>query len=293
MLVDLVRTTTPDGMRLDGALHAASGAPASAFDLAICLHGVQSNFYSSALIEALVPALTALGMAVVRVNTRGHDSVATASSKTGRSWQGAAFEVIDECRLDVLGWLTWAQQHGFARVLLLGHSLGALKCLYVAAHETLASVAAVAAISPPRLSYDRFVEGPANDRFFESLVVAEDMLDQYGPDALFQAKFPFPLFITAGGYLDKYGPGERYNLLRFLEWIDRPTLMVFAGEELESSPAFIDIRKDIAALELPHERFRVVAIDDADHHYSRQHAALGGAIVEWLLAQGSAGADAG
>ena len=34
-------------------------------------------------------------------------------------------------------------------------------------------------------------------------------------DELFTSKFPFPLLITAAGYIDKYGPAERYNLLKF------------------------------------------------------------------------------
>jgi len=281
MLVDLVRTTTPDGMRLDGALHAAT-SPRRDFDLAICLHGVQTNFYSSSLIEALVEPLTRTGISVLRVNTRGHDGVTAATVADRRRWQGAAFEIIDECRHDVQGWLAWAAQHGYQRVLLLGHSLGAIKCLYAAAHEDLPLVRAIAALSPPRLSYSHFREGFDNDKFFESLATAQSLVQHRTPDALFQAKFPFPLFITASGYLDKYGPRERYNFLAFLQSVRVPVLFAFGSKELTQSAVFSGIREAIADVDHSGDQLQVVTIDGADHIYSGKHAALGGALANWL-----------
>lgn len=281
MLVDLVRTTTPDGMRLDGALHAAT-ARAGVFDLAICLHGVQSNFYNSSLIEALVEPLTSCGLAVLRVNTRGHDGLTAATVADRRRWQGAAFEIVDECRYDVQGWLAWAAEHGYERVLLLGHSLGAIKCLYAAANEDLPLVRGIAAISPPRLSYSHFREGFDNDKFFESLATAESFFAQRKPDALFQAKFPFPLFITASGYLDKYGPRERYNLLKFLPAIRVPVLFVYGGHELTNSAPFSGICEAIVEAVGQGGHVRTETVADADHIYTGQHAALGGVLMAWL-----------
>jgi pimeloyl-ACP methyl ester carboxylesterase len=288
MLVDLVRTTTPDRMRLDGALHVAP-SPGTTFDLAICLHGVQSNFYSSSLIEGLVEPLIQQGISVLRVNTRGHDGVTAATVADRRRWQGAAFEIVDESRHDVQGWLAWAKDHGYQRVLLLGHSLGAVKCLYTAAYEELPLVAGIAAVSPPRLSYAYFREGFDNDKFFESIAIAESFVQQRKPDAIFQAKFPLPLFITANGYLDKYGPRERYNFLNYLAQVHVPILMVYGTKELSASAAFSGIREAIAELDLPTDRFHLVTIEGADHVYNGQHAALGGALVAWLQSVGHGG----
>jgi pimeloyl-ACP methyl ester carboxylesterase len=282
MLVDLVQTTTPDGMRLDGALHAAATTTDAPFDLAICLHGVQSNFYSSRVIEAMVEPLTSQGVAVLRVNTRGHDSITAASTGAGRRWQGAAFEIVDECRLDVQGWLAWAERRGFKRVLLLGHSLGAVKCLYAATHEDLPAVRGIVAISPPRLSYSHFRSGFDNDKFFESIAAAESFFEQRRPDSLFQAKFPVPLFITGTGYLDKYGPSERYNFVRFLHRVGPPLLLTYGGKELEASPAFIGVREAIAAAPKQPRALSLVTIDNADHIYTGQHAPLASAVTEWV-----------
>lgn len=284
MLVDLVRTMTPDGVKLEGALHAPGTAdrfpPA---DLAICLHGVGSNFYSSQLIESVAETLATKGIAALRINTRGHDSVCAVNSNHGRRWQGAAFEIVDECRQDLIGWLDWARERAFRRVLFVGHSLGGVKALYSLAYEEFPSVVGVAAISPPRLSYAAFRTGADNDKFFESIATAERYMQERRPEALFQAKFPFPLFITASGYLDKYGPRERYNYCRFLQRIDRPLLFTFGGQELESgAAAFLRVPEAIQALPKISAPLRIEVVPGADHIYSGQHAFLGAILAEWL-----------
>ena len=48
--------------------------------------------------------------------------------------QGAA-EIMDDCRHDLAAWLDWLRQRVGPHVGLLGHSLGAVKCLYASAHD--------------------------------------------------------------------------------------------------------------------------------------------------------------
>ena len=59
MHVELVRTVTRDGLRLDGALLAAPTldlpTPGSRPTAAILLHGVAGNFYTSSTFEPLIP----------------------------------------------------------------------------------------------------------------------------------------------------------------------------------------------------------------------------------------------
>src|SRR5438552_11006493 len=101
MHVELVRTVTPDGLRLDGALtltrSVSEGLQPSA---AILLHGVASNFYTSSTFESLIAKLQELGLAVLSVNTRGHDTVYSASVGNVRRRFGAAYETVDDCRYD-------------------------------------------------------------------------------------------------------------------------------------------------------------------------------------------------
>ena len=155
MLVELVRSTTSDGVRLDGALHRADNSADRRLpiDAVVCLHGVGANFYGSTLFEDLLPAFLGRGVAVLRVNTRGHDRVSIANTTGGPVQQGAAYEVVGQCRYDVRAWLDFLAQRGFQRVGLMGHSLGAIKAIYAEAHEPHTKTGCLIAISPPRLSY--------------------------------------------------------------------------------------------------------------------------------------------
>jgi hypothetical protein len=98
MLVELVHTKTADGLRLDGALQEATapGTGSHPADAVICLHGVAGNFYGSSLLESVAQMIVGRGTSVLRVNTRGHDGVSTASTDAGGRLQGAAYERVDE-----------------------------------------------------------------------------------------------------------------------------------------------------------------------------------------------------
>ena len=61
--------------------------------------------------------------------------------------------------------------------------------------------------------------------------------DDY-PAALLDVKLPLPYVITAAGYVEKYGPDERYNLLRFVAGIPCPALVTLGALEVEANPAF-------------------------------------------------------
>jgi DNA-binding beta-propeller fold protein YncE len=188
------------------------------------LHGTGGNFYSSVLFDCLAERFLEMGCAVLRVNTRGHDGISNAATAERSLRQGAAYEVVDECRHDVAAWLEWLRQRAGPRIGLLGHSSGAVKALYAIAHEPQLSPARLVAHSPPRLSYEVFCAGAKRAEFLETYVHAEQLVSYGQPAALMDVKVPMPFVITAAGYLEKYGPDERYNFLRFLASVKCPTL---------------------------------------------------------------------
>ena len=210
MLVDLVHVTTRDGVRLDGTYQPAAhpGTPD-----AVCLvHGTGGSFYSSTLFDALGDRFLARGCSVLRINTRGHDLMSTAVTARGGRRLGAAYELVDDCRHDLTAWVEWLKARAGPRVLLLGHSLGAVKCLYALAHEPQLGVCATIAVSPPRLSYSWFCTSPEGPQFLEAFDVAERHVEQGQAATLLEVKLPLPFVVTAGGYVEKYGPDERLQL---------------------------------------------------------------------------------
>jgi pimeloyl-ACP methyl ester carboxylesterase len=283
MHADLVRTLTPDGLRLDGALLAGDDVSLKPVDAAVCLHGVGANFYTSSTLEAVAPGLRKLGISVLLANTRGHDSLYTASVAMGRRRQGAAVEIVDECRLDVAGWCKFLAERGLSRILLVGHSLGAIKAVYSQAHEPDTSVLGLIAASPPRLSCQAFQNSLESAPFFDSLSTAQQLVKAGRGDELFLAKFPFPLLMSATAYIDKYGPGERYNILNFARRVAVPALFTYGSKELESGGiAFAGLPEALAKLPERRGPLDVEVIAGADHNYTGCGESLAAAMSKWI-----------
>lgn len=287
MLAELVQTTTRDGLRLHGALHLAENgvAPRGArpIEVALCLHGVGSNFYSGSVIEHLARTLTSVGIDALRVNTRGHDGVNLLKTITGAVRQGAAFETVDDCRHDVAGWIRFLRDRGFQRTLVVGHSLGAIKAIYAAALDPDPMVRGIVAISPPRLSHQAFQSDSNHAAFQFSLAEAQQLVAEGRASQLFQARFPFPLLISAASYVDKYGPGERYNIVKLVDRVEPPLLVVYGGGELsQGGTAFSGVPEAIRAAARRQQPLELVTVPGADHNYAGLAAELGHVVTSWL-----------
>jgi pimeloyl-ACP methyl ester carboxylesterase len=251
---------------------------------AICLvHGTGGNFYSSSLFEVLGRRLLELGCGVLRVNTRGHDGMSTAVTARGGRRLGAAYEVVDDCRHDLAAWLDWLRPAAGRRVALLGHSLGAVKCLYALASEP-ADVAALVAVSPPRLSYAWFLASPEGEEFRRTYERAEALVQAGEPATLLEVKLPLPFVITAAGYVEKYGPDERYNYLKHLPAVRTRTLVTFGAIEVEHNLAFRAAPAAVPELAASRPGLSTITIPAADHFYTEGRAELAERVAQWLKA---------
>jgi pimeloyl-ACP methyl ester carboxylesterase len=285
--MELIRLQTRDEVELHGLLHppiAGSMAAPSAPDAAVFLHGAGGNFYSAALLAAVMPPLLQSGTAVLAINTRGHDLVCTLRTPQGGRRGGAAYEVIDECRHDVHAAVDLLVGRGYRRIALIGHSLGALKAVYAQACQPHPSVEVVIAISPPRFSYHAFCNGPRGEQFLTAMREAEQHISAGKPLRLIEVTVPLPLLITAAGYIDKYGPQERYDLLKFAGGVACRSLYFFGQNELNSThPAFAGLDEAMRQLAIQTAaNITVQVIDGADHFYVGRHAELATAMIRLI-----------
>ena len=285
MFAELIHTSTVDGLRLDGALLAppVGVSPSLAIDAAICLPGVSSNFYGSTMLTDLAQPLLAAGTAVLWANTRGHDLAYTATTPGGIRRQGAAYEIVDECRLDLTAWCAWLGRRGFQRIGLIGHSLGAIKAAYAAANVPGLPVTRVVAISPPRLCYSELLAANIAS-FQEALALAQEHVAAGRGQTLIESRFPFPLMIAAASFIDKYGPQERYDLARFAAALPCPSLFIYGADELlRGGEAFNGVDKFISSLApQASSPLEVKVIPLANHFYSGQRDELGKIMAVWL-----------
>ena len=168
------------------------------------------------------------------------------------------------------------------RVALLGHSLGAVKCLYAAAQEPAVAPHGIIAVSPPRLSYSWFCASARSSEFFATYREAEARVGADKAGALLEVNLPLPLVITAAGYVEKYGPDERYNYLHFLPKVRCPTLVLVGSVEADKNIAFQETPAELARLAEQHAHLTVATIAGADHFYNGVREEAWQAIATWL-----------
>ena len=273
-----------DGVKLHGLWETPAANSQAEVDpdrVILLIHGTGSNFYGSRLLGALARRFLLAGYATLRANTRGHDLVYTTATALGTQRLGAAYECVDHCRYDLRAWLDHLQRQGAQRVVLLGHSLGAVKAVYFQAAEPHPLVSHLVAVSPARLSYEYFARSEHGPRFQELFRRAAALVEQGRGEELLEVDFPLPYLVSARSYLDKYGPEERYNVLRHLVHVNVPQLYTFGQREL-GHVAFAELPEEVLQHAAPGQRVQVNVIPGADHQYTDMADPLAQTIARFL-----------
>ncbi len=301
MIVDLVNVVTSDGIHLDGALRRPANGQASRLgvDVVIFHHGVGGNFYNPSFLDRIGDMFLEQGVAVLRVNSRGHDLMynptrrgvtnyaQTLAARREAGPLGAAYEIVDESRLDLRAWTDFAEAQGFRRIAHWGHSLGAVKTIYHFANENDPRVQCAVASSPPRQRYSAYMASPAADQFKANFEHANQLIASGDPGGVFRVTVPNPNVFSARTYLDKYGPEERYDIFKHLPKVRLPMLITFGGEE-GATPQSADwlsmggVADALAALAEKQDNLTFCLIDGADHFYTGKLPELWAATQQWF-----------
>jgi hypothetical protein len=99
---------------------------------------------------------------------------------------------------------------------------------------------------------------------------------------ILDVKLPMPFLSTAGGFLEKYGPDERYNYLQFLAGVGRPTLITLGDLEVADNMAFRAAPDAVRELVARRKNVEVEMIAGADHLYSSVRGVLIERLERWL-----------
>ena len=273
----LVEATTADGVTLHGSLDGPGN------EAVLLVHGTGSNFYSSSLAKGLGTRMIEAGYSVLSANTRGHDLVSTGRSSDGRWLFGAAYERVDECRLDLTAWIDLLVKHGHERPIVIGHSLGAIKAIYAQAFEPHSAVRGIAALSPPRLSHSTFAASPRGAAFVEEFERAQAEVAAGRANTLFEARWPLPQVVTAAAYVEKYGRDERFNLLKFVNRVTCPLFVSYGSAEL-SGMAFAGMPEEMDHLATRMPNLTTAVLAGADHLYTGAYDLLMGRLTKWFAA---------
>ncbi|HKP53730.1 MAG TPA: alpha/beta fold hydrolase [Chloroflexia bacterium] len=148
-IAELVYVEREDGLGLEGAMMHPQGSETRKKVAILWFHGNTSRFYDLPYIHLGRELAEGHGYAFITCNTHGHDVTSVIWGPAGEATPGGAcWERFDEVPLDIAPWIALALEKGFAGVVLAGHSFGANKVVYYAAHTQDERVIGVIAASP-------------------------------------------------------------------------------------------------------------------------------------------------
>ena len=244
MQVELTSTTTSDGVKLHGIfLEPKQPRTDLMIDAMIMVHGSSGNFYASPS-NPRAERFRDMGIPVALFNTRGHDVIAGHSGghKVGNAW-----EVLDECRLDLLAVVDWMAERGYSRVGSMGSSLGAVKVVYAQAKNQDPRVAAVISLSPLRFSHRYYAACELAEMHLGYYEEAKALVAAGKGDQIMQVDFPNPdAYFSASVHLDRHC-SERYDVTA--DHADKVGVPLFIGSgSTEAHPRMLNAARDMHEL---------------------------------------------
>jgi pimeloyl-ACP methyl ester carboxylesterase len=281
--VSLVRVRTRDGVWLDGVIAEPMRRRKVAL---IWVHGLGSVFSSGQpLIRALSTRLNAAGIGYLKLNNRGHDTVA----RGGKRLAGAAFERFGESVEDIRTAIALARRAGYERVILAGHSTGANKVLHYVARGRDRRVSGLILLGP--VSDVAAEMKRVGRRELQRRVTVAERIARRDPNALVPRAFGF---WSARRYLSLYRPGGTEDVFPYYRpgarWsaLRRVRLPVAAivgsrDEYLDRPPgALIDAFTRNATRA---RSFTGIVIARAGHGFQGREDDLARAMLRWISEQ--------
>ena len=288
---ELSRVITSDGLELQGFYAVPEGGPSKTTLLHV--HGLSGNFYENRFVDHVAGAALAAGANFLTVNTRGHeyisDFICERPGGPGSVQIGGAFELLEDCLEDIRAWADFAKTRGAERIILQGHSHGAIKATYFLSQADDRAIAGLVLLSPSDdFGLQRYRMGR---RFDEILGIAKKMVDE-GKGAEFLPGDYFHYHISAATYYDTFRPSSRMKMFnismtdthRFheLEAVTVPVLIVVGSvdEAFVGRPDefLVDVRRRL-------KRTKNVTghvLEGAPHNYTGFETDLGRHLEDWL-----------
>jgi len=293
MITAFHRLKTADGLELQGLFFTPNSGLCPV--TVIHVHGLSGNFYENPFVDIVAESVTATGLNFLAMNNRGHDYISDILREHPRTGQvgykrlGGAYERFDESVLDISAYIEFVRSMGSDRIILQGHSHGALKVTEFLYREKPEYVEGLILLSPSDdFGIARYRAGARFETIFAN---AMTMIKKGRGDEMIPAgDFLYP--ITAGVYVDTFrddSPLKMFNLSetdtdRFpaLESVEIPVLAIVGNVE-ESFPDTPDeYLEKINSRMINCPDFTEHIIDGAPHNYLLKERELAAHISSWL-----------
>lgn len=249
----------------------------------IWIHGWGVSFYQPTYV-AIGRALAERGYTTIAGNTRMHDLGNVLAWRGDKRIRGGGYwGVASEEVRDLAAWIDFAEERGFKKVVLVGHSAGWAAVRGYQAEEQDPRVAGVVLASGA-------VRAETRQPDPEQLAAATQMMAAGRPDDLVRdPKRSFPSFISAATFMDIASSPAEFKDFFGVQTTNPPVtrircpLLAFFGTRNDvGTEADLDLLKtSIKRQSSGPSRVDTVMIQHADHMYTGEEAQVAETIAKW------------
>jgi pimeloyl-ACP methyl ester carboxylesterase len=278
----LVFVRSKDDVVSGGALFTAPKETARPIAI-VWIHGWGANFYLPSYV-GIGRALAERGITTISANTRMHD-IGNVAKYTGgnRVRAGGYWGITSEDARDIAAWVDFAQNRGFERVILVGHSAGWASVGRYEADTRDPRVAGLVLASP-------MVGVAGQDDDPELTAQARKLVESgAGEDLLRIPKRSFPAFISAATHLDMVNTPGEYKDFFGIQISDPgvarvlcPLLAFFGTKDDVGTETELNLLKSsIKRLSSGPSRVDTAMIERGNHEYVGEEAQVAQVIALW------------
>jgi alpha-beta hydrolase superfamily lysophospholipase len=286
---EIITVTTKDQIILHGIVCIPPNHQVNS-TCVIHVHGSYGNFYENFFLAPMAHAFNAQGISFIAINTRGRDYLADfktlETDKYSSRRIGGIREVFKNCEHDIRAWVEYARSIGCSKIVLQGHSLGAMKVAFYTAHWPT-DINGVTLLSPP--DNIGLQKNDAGTRYDEFLATAKE-LARSDPNSLMPAEAYYDP-ISAAAYESLFGSPENTGMFTFgdeglmrtsaLSRIACPLLVTFATQNEAVANDLETCKTAILRSVRNPERVRIEVVHGANHSYHFCEQPLAELLADW------------
>jgi alpha-beta hydrolase superfamily lysophospholipase len=289
MKTSLQRTITKDNLELVGLLYEPE-TPTS--KILVHVHGMAGNFYENKFLDHIAQTLTASGVAFFVFNNRGCEyikdlvKIENGTKKIVRI--GDAYELFEDCLLDISAAIDFVSSKGFSEIHLSGHSLGGPKIAYYAAESKDKRLASVIFLSPA----DMVGLTKADKNYERDMSTAKKMIAEGKGGEL----LPFPILwdqipLSAQTYISLNDENSKVAIFNFydpqdplpvLGKITPPSITIMGRKDDALSIPIEDTMTRMKKVMISSPKVETHILGEADHGYNGYEQQLADVIKEWI-----------
>ncbi len=283
MSISLERVKTEDFLELHGLLY----VPKQKTDTVVLhCHGMAGNFYENRFVNITGLKLVSEGIAFCAMNNRGHDFIADfiveKDGKIEYKRIGEVYERIEDSVKDIAAWVDFLKAKGFTKIILMGHSLGAVKAvLYASEHQQRLSGLILA--SPP----DMLCLARNEKDFSKKIKEAKELVASKQENVLLKETVFESYPISAGTYLNLFGDDSAADVFSIssekepkkLKSVSVPLLILFG----ENDDCFNYNSEGITKFFKTHAPdAKFIILSNANHTYLNEEKTFAKTVAEFV-----------